>query len=121
MSARSTPEAAAREVAKAREGALASVRDASEWFDENGNATAAVRLWQAFHVFTALAAELERANEALRYYAEPRNYRQTGGNDGTEDHNESYCPIIQNDQWLGGQPGSRARAALAASGEEQTR
>ncbi len=49
---------------------------------------------------------------ALRFYAEHRNYRWAAGHDFAADHDDIYCPMIQNDSWLGGQPGSRARAAL---------
>jgi hypothetical protein len=64
----------------------------------------------------AAEARVAELQAALRWYAEQRNYRYAGGDDRNAEHNEHYCRVMQDDAWLGGQPGSRARAALAGDG-----
>ena len=59
-----------------------------------------------------LANDLSCAREALEFYAQWRNYRWPVPDDRNHDHVEGDCAIFANDSWLGGQPGSRARAAL---------
>lgn len=62
-----------------------------------------------------LEKQVADLRETLAYYAEWRNYRWAAPDERNSEHNESYCAIMQNDRWLGGEPGSRARAALASN------
>lgn len=66
-----------------------------------------------------LLSELERKDEALRFYAERKNYRLAGGDPRCPEHGGYVCALEHRDSHDGGGPGARARIALAAAGPEQ--
>lgn len=94
------------------------VRDAIE-FGSGGDPNYRPFYEEGIAALSSIERHVQDMERALEWYAEWRNYRYPAGDDRLDEHNENYCAVIQNDRWLGGQPGSRARAALSVPADQE--